>query len=67
MDKVWKNISVMLELTFHLFVLKFLTIYSSEIMCEDAFVHESTCQSKSLAVSPDYSCYKTKVTLSGSN
>lgn len=36
MGKVWKNISVMSELTVHLFVFKFLTIYSSEIMCEDA-------------------------------
>lgn len=35
-------------------------------MCEDE-VQESTCQSKSLVVSLDYTCYKTKVTLSGSN
>lgn len=36
MGKVWKNISVMSELTVHLFVFEFLTIYSSEIMYEDA-------------------------------
>lgn len=66
MGKVRKNISVMSKLTAHLFVFKFLTIYSSELMCEDE-VHESTCQSKSLVVSLDYACYKTKVTLSGSN
>lgn len=36
MGKVWKNISVMSELTVHLFVSEFLTIYSSEIMYEDA-------------------------------
>jgi len=31
-----RNISVMSELTVGLFVFKFLTVYSSEIMCEDA-------------------------------
>lgn len=36
MGTVWKNISVMSELTVHLFVFEFLTIYSSEIMYEDA-------------------------------
>lgn len=36
MGKVWKNISVMSELTVHLIVFKFLTIYSSETRCEDA-------------------------------
>lgn len=36
MGTVWRNISVTSELPVGLFVFKFLTIYSSEIMREDA-------------------------------
>lgn len=67
MSEVWKNISVMSELTVHLFVFKFLTIYSSEIRCEVTLLMKALAKANLWLSALTMLATKIKVTLSGSN